>query len=153
MKVECQVNGEPRMLDGAPLDRLLDVLRESLGRTVTQQRCRGGGCGDCPPLADRRRSGVSEVALQPSSLAQALRWLADDPTLVPVAGCTDLLVADALRRAAMARVLDVTRIAELRGLRSESSGLAIGATATFSEIADARVAERFPALAEAARQV
>ena len=97
---------------------------------------------------------MSEVALQPTSLAQALRWLADDPKLVPVAGCTDLLVIDAVRRAAMARVLDVTRIAELRGLRSEAAGLAIGATATFSEIAaDAIVAQRFPALADAARQV
>jgi CO/xanthine dehydrogenase FAD-binding subunit len=97
---------------------------------------------------------LNDRALSPTTLAEATRWLASEPDLRPVAGCTDLMVTDALRRRALRRVLDVTRIAELRGLRAEEQGLAIGAAVTFAELAaDARVVTHFPALAAAARQV
>ena len=52
MKLECQVNGEPRTLEGAPMDRLLDVLRESLGLTGTKEGCGEGECGACTVLLD-----------------------------------------------------------------------------------------------------
>ena len=37
------------------------------------------------------------VALHPRTLEEALAYLADDPTIVPVAGCTDLMVSGAGR--------------------------------------------------------
>jgi len=52
MKLECQVNGERRTLEGAPMDRLLDVLRESLGLTGTKEGCGEGECGACTVLLD-----------------------------------------------------------------------------------------------------
>jgi len=52
MKLECQVNGERRTLEGAPMDRLLDVLRETLGLTGTKEGCGEGECGACTVLLD-----------------------------------------------------------------------------------------------------
>ncbi len=54
MKIECQVNGERRTLEGAAMDRLLDVLRETLGLTGTKEGCGEGECGACTVLLDGR---------------------------------------------------------------------------------------------------
>lgn len=90
----------------------------------------------------------------PRSVAAAVAALAGDPGLVPIAGCTDLMVADPLRRLAMGRVLDLTRIAELQGICEADGWMEIGAATTFRAIgASPRVAAAFPALAAAARVV
>ena len=94
------------------------------------------------------------IALRPRSLEEAARFLADDPALVPTAGCTDLMVRgpEALHR--MDRVLDLLEIAELRGIRESDGGIEIGATTTFTEIGRSPVVRTvFPALAEAAGQI
>lgn len=94
------------------------------------------------------------MALRPSSLDEALRRLADDPGLLPIAGGTDLMVADRLARSARARVLDVTRLPELGGVRDAEGGLEIGAGVTFDELRrHPEVRRRFPALAAAAAEV
>lgn len=94
------------------------------------------------------------LALQPRSLAEAVEWLAREPGLLPVAGCTDLMVADALARARMERVIDLTRVPELRGVREVDGGLEIGAATPFTEIRrSAAVRRSFPALAAAAAVV
>ncbi|HVR95794.1 MAG TPA: xanthine dehydrogenase family protein subunit M [Thermoanaerobaculia bacterium] len=97
---------------------------------------------------------MTAVALRPRSLDEAVRYLADDPALVPAAGCTDLMVRgiEALHR--LDRVIDLLGIPELREIRETNDGLEIGATATFSEIRRAAaVREAFPILAEAAAQI
>jgi CO/xanthine dehydrogenase FAD-binding subunit len=94
------------------------------------------------------------IALRPGSLEEAIRSLADDPALVPTAGCTDLMVRgpEALHR--MDRVLDLLEIAELRGIREIDGGIEIGATTTFTEIGRSpAIRAAFPALAEAAGQI
>jgi CO/xanthine dehydrogenase FAD-binding subunit len=95
------------------------------------------------------------TAFAPRSLAEALPLLTASPSPRPVAGCTDLMVTTPLARAALDRVLDVTGIAELRGVREEGDGsVSIGAATTFREIAAApSVVAHFPALAAAARVV
>ena len=94
------------------------------------------------------------LALSPRSLAEALRCLGDEPGLLPVAGCTDLMVTEPLRRAGWERVLDLLSVPELRGIREVPGGLEIGATTTFSEIRRSpAVARSFPALVQAASQV
>jgi CO/xanthine dehydrogenase FAD-binding subunit/citrate lyase beta subunit len=55
--------------------------------------------------------------LSPRSLDEALRFLEAEPDLRPVAGCTDLMVADRPARARMDRVLDLLGVPELRGIR------------------------------------
>lgn len=94
------------------------------------------------------------IALCPRSLEEAVRSLAEDPALVPTAGCTDLMVRgpEALHR--LDRVLDLLEIAELRGIREIDGGIEIGATTTFTEIGRSPVVRTaFPALAEAAGQI
>ncbi len=90
-------------------------------------------------------------AVTPRSLDEAVRHLAEDADLRPVAGCTDLLVADAEHLGAIPAVLDLLTIPELRGIRWVGETLEIGATTTFSEIGASRsVQQNFPSLAEAA---
>ena len=50
--VNCTVNGEPRMLQAYPMERLLDVLREQLHLTGTKEGCGEGECGACSVLID-----------------------------------------------------------------------------------------------------
>jgi len=97
---------------------------------------------------------TSPAALSPRTLDEACRALAADPGLVRVAGCTDLMVAAPERRLAFPGLLDLTGIAEIRGIAETASGLTIGATTTFHELRRSPlVASRFPALAAAAAQV
>jgi len=91
------------------------------------------------------------AAVRPHSLDEAVRYLGEDPALVPTAGCTDLMVRgpEALHR--MDRVIDLLGIPELRGIREIESGLEIGATTSFTEIRrSAALRAAFPILAEAA---
>ena len=94
------------------------------------------------------------IALRPRSLEEAVRSLADDPALVPTAGCTDLMVREPEALHRMDRVLDLLEIAELRGIRELDGGIEIGATTTFTEIGRSpAIRAAFPALAEAAGQI
>ena len=101
-------------------------------------------------------------AVSPTSLDAALHHLAEAPDLRPVAGCTDLLVTDRIRRARMDRVLNLLSIPELDGIREISpdgagagagtgGGLEIGATTTFTALRRSQeIRDGWPALAEAA---
>ena len=91
------------------------------------------------------------VARSPSSLNEAMRMLADDPSLVPIAGCTDLMVAAPERPGRFDRVIDLLGVPELNGVREREGWLEIGATTSFSQIQAAPVVRQsFPALAAAA---
>jgi CO/xanthine dehydrogenase FAD-binding subunit len=93
-------------------------------------------------------------AVSPSSLKQAIDYLAGDPTLIPTAGCTDLMVCEPEQRASLPGVMNLLDIPELRGIRSTDGGLEIGATTSFTEIrSSAEVRQSFPALAAAARVI
>src|ERR671927_158238 len=52
ISVNCNVNGEPATLEGFPLTRLLDALRESLRLTGTKEGCGEGECGACSVILD-----------------------------------------------------------------------------------------------------
>jgi len=93
-------------------------------------------------------------AVAPSSLAEAVRLLAEDPGLVPIAGCTDLMVREPEALADLPGVLDLLGLPELRGIREVDGALEIGAATTFAELRAAPLVRRlFPALADAASQV
>ena len=53
------------------------------------------------------------IALRPSSLDEAVRFLADDPSLVPTAGCTDLMVRGPEALHQMSRVIAALKRAGL----------------------------------------
>jgi len=46
------LNGAPVTLSAPPMARLLDVLREELGRTGTKEGCGEGECGACTVLLE-----------------------------------------------------------------------------------------------------
>ncbi|HYG63304.1 MAG TPA: (2Fe-2S)-binding protein [Thermoanaerobaculia bacterium] len=52
MKVPFAVNGRAVEIDGHPMERLLDVVREGLGLTGTKEGCGEGECGACTVLLD-----------------------------------------------------------------------------------------------------
>ena len=52
MKIEFTVNGERVEVEGEPMDRLLDVLRQPLELTGTKEGCGEGECGACAVLLD-----------------------------------------------------------------------------------------------------
>jgi CO/xanthine dehydrogenase FAD-binding subunit len=87
----------------------------------------------------------------PRRLEDAVALLAREPDLMPIAGCTDLMVTPPARAT---RCLDLLRIDELRGIASEGAFVRIGATTTFAQIgASPLIQQRLPALAEAASMV
>jgi len=50
MKSELVVNGKVVVVEGHPMDRLLDILREELDLTGTKEGCGEGECGACTVL-------------------------------------------------------------------------------------------------------
>lgn len=96
-------------------------------------------------------ASAAESAFSPRSLAEAVRLLGERPDLLPVAGGTDLMVADRLWRARHGSVLDLTRIPELRASKKVDGGIELGAATPFADLrSEEQVRERFPALAAAA---
>lgn len=86
------------------------------------------------------------------SLDEALQRLAEDATLVPIAGGTDVMVAIRMGGLREGRLLDLWRLDELRGVHVTGDGLVLGALTTYTEIAAHRgIAARWPLLAAAAR--
>ncbi|MHB1844623.1 MAG: (2Fe-2S)-binding protein [Deltaproteobacteria bacterium] len=61
------VNGEAREARVAPLERLLDVLRERLGLTGTKEGCGEGECGACSVVLD---GALVNACLVPACQAQ-----------------------------------------------------------------------------------
>ena len=58
MKITFTLNGKPRTLTAEPDERVVNVLRESLGLTGTKEACGTGECGTCTILVD----GVPKLA-------------------------------------------------------------------------------------------
>ena len=89
-----------------------------------------------------------------SSVADAGRLLAEHPGAKLLAGGHSLIPLLKLRLAAPSAVIDIGRVAELRGISAGSDGLRIGALTTHAEIAaSSDVQQHAAALAEAAGQI
>ena len=90
---------------------------------------------------------------RPRSLKAALAVLSKEPTLTPIAGCTDLLVGLHFGTTDRRHFLDLWPLDELRGIAGLQV-LRIGALSTYAEIiASPLVRKRVPMLAAAAREV
>ena len=89
---------------------------------------------------------------RPESVAEAARLLGAGEWAV-LAGGTDLYPAHVGRELA-APVLDITRIAALRGIRRETGGgWSIGATTTWTDVVRAELPPLFDALKAVAREI
>jgi CO/xanthine dehydrogenase FAD-binding subunit len=91
------------------------------------------------------------VYLRPTALDDALGALAARRPAI-LAGGTDFYPA-CVDRPVPAEVLDLTAIAELRGIREAADGWRFGALVTWTEILDAPLPRLFECLRQAAREV
>ncbi len=91
---------------------------------------------------------------RPRTLREACQLLADDVgrTLRPLAGGTDLH-ASHVGRPLEGALLDLTGIAELRGIREAADGWHLGATTTWTDLLRADLPPLFDGLKAAAREV
>jgi xanthine dehydrogenase small subunit len=98
------------------------------------------------------RTAISRLELiEPRSLKHALQLLSDQPSVVPLAGCTDVYVSLNAGAPPGTRFLNLWHLDELRGIRAAGRGLSIGALTTYSEIIRSRIVRtRLPMLAAAA---
>ena len=89
----------------------------------------------------------------PADLGDALAILASEPgAWTPFAGGTDLMVVYNAGRLKATRFLDLSRLAELRGVREDAYSITFGALTTFTEVRDCRaVHQHFPNLVKSAR--
>jgi xanthine dehydrogenase small subunit len=78
----------------------------------------------------------------PETLAELLQLRAEQPTAQLVAGCTDVGLWVTKRHQQFTRVLDLTRVAELRRIDRSDTHLTIGAAVTLTDAFAALVADR-----------
>jgi CO/xanthine dehydrogenase FAD-binding subunit len=74
--------------------------------------------------------------MRPTTLSEAVEARAERPELWPVAGGTDLMVDVNFGRTELAGVLDLTAVAELKGIDREDGRIRIGAAHPMADIAD-----------------
>ena len=89
--------------------------------------------------------------LRPVTLKDALSALADQPLTV-LAGGTDFYPVR-VGKPIDADILDITRVADLRGIRDQGNLYRIGATVTWSELIAASLPPQFDGLKAAAREI
>ncbi len=91
----------------------------------------------------------------PETLPEALDLLAEHGgSMTVIAGGTDLMVYLQARVMRVAKVLDISRLDELRGIRVEDGELIIGALASYTSIIDSPLVRRHaPALIDSAKTV
>jgi CO/xanthine dehydrogenase FAD-binding subunit len=91
---------------------------------------------------------------RPRSLKAALSMLAADPSLVPIAGCTDVYVGLHFGTMPQRKFIDLWGLNELRGISVNGGVLTIGALTTYTELIESAVVrKRVPMLAAASREV
>jgi aerobic carbon-monoxide dehydrogenase medium subunit len=91
---------------------------------------------------------------RPTSVRQAANLLGKLDEAKIVAGGHTLLPTMKMRLAAPANLIDLSQIADLRGIERSARSVTIGAMTTHSEVADsAEVKEAIPALAELAAMI
>jgi len=89
----------------------------------------------------------------PADLAEALRILATEPGVwTPIAGGTDLMVLFNAGRLRGTKLLDLSRLYELRGIEDDLGQLSLGSLLTYTELLEQRVVHQcFPNLVKSAR--
>ncbi len=141
----CRCTGYGRIVDAIRLAATRARARH--GRSV-RGRGRGRGAGPAR-LLDLDDPGADS----PRNLAEAFALLAEGGRR-PLAGGTDALVEHAAGVGDVARYLDLSALAELRGIRVEDGMLVLGAATTYAELRRSPlVAEHVPVLAAMAAEV
>jgi len=88
------------------------------------------------------------------TIQEAITLLAENPSAIPIAGGTDVLVRLHRGDLTECHLVDIHDVPELKGVTLADGAIVIGAVTTFTEVAeDAIVGSRIPVLAEGAASV
>jgi CO/xanthine dehydrogenase FAD-binding subunit len=91
--------------------------------------------------------------LTPQDLDEALALKSERPEAVPIQGGTDVMVTLNFDRARPETILNLNKVAELRGWGRDNGTLRLGSGLTYTEAMASSLAGALPALAEASRTV
>ena len=127
----CRCTGYRPILDAA----------QRMGELPRQAVDEDGVLRQLQAIATDRQAAEGSY-LAPRSLPELLALRAAHPDAQVVAGCTDVGLWVTKMHRQFARVLEVTRVAELRRVATEGGELVIGAAATLTEAFAALVAQR-----------
>ena len=101
-----------------------------------------------------RTAAAALDLVRPRSVEETLRLLSDDPSLVPVAGCTDLFVGMNAGTLSALRFVDLWPLDELREIGVRNGAISIGALATHAMIQESpAITHRLPILGAACREI
>jgi xanthine dehydrogenase small subunit len=101
-----------------------------------------------------RTAAASLGLVRPRSVDETLSLMSDDPSLVPIAGCTDVFVGLNAGTFPALRFVDIWRLDELREIGVRNGAISIGALATHTMIQESTaVTHRVPILAAACREI
>ena len=88
------------------------------------------------------------------TIQEAITLLAENPSAIPIAGGTDVLVRMRRGDLTQCHLVDILDVPELKGVTRADGAIVIGAATTFTEVAeDAIVRSHIPVLAEGAASV
>ncbi|MCZ2803495.1 FAD binding domain-containing protein [Modestobacter sp. VKM Ac-2983] len=90
--------------------------------------------------------------LQPATWAEALEAKAAHPDAVPIAGGTDVMVGLNFGHLRPARLLDLTRVADLRDWQVADGAVRLGAGVSYARVIN-ELGDRLPGLAMASRTI
>jgi len=101
-----------------------------------------------------KTAAASLGLVRPKTVEHALRSMGEDPSLVPIAGCTDVFVGLNAGTFPGARFLDLWPLEELREIGIRDGAISIGALATHAMIQEsAAVTGHVPILAASCREI
>src|SRR5919108_3570979 len=101
-----------------------------------------------------RTAAASLDLVRPRSVDDALRLMSDDPSLVPLAGCTDVFVGLNAGTLPATRFLDLWPLDELREIGVRNGAISVGALLTHTMIQESTpVTRHVPILAAACREI
>jgi xanthine dehydrogenase small subunit len=101
-----------------------------------------------------RTAASSLDLLRPRSVDETLQLMSDDPSLIPLAGCTDLFVGLNAGTLPAQRYVDLWGLDELREIGVRNGAISIGALATHTMIQEsAAVMRTLPILGAACREI
>ena len=96
-------------------------------------------------------AATAAEVFRPADIDEAVRFLADHPGAVPIAGGTDVMIDRRLRRLSTGWLVDISHL-DTGGIVRDGDDLTIGSTTTIREIETSQeLAATAPALVEAAR--
>jgi carbon-monoxide dehydrogenase small subunit len=93
IRVRCEVNGRAVTLEGYPMARLLDVLREQAGLTGTKEGCGEGECGACSIELD---GALVNSCLVPALQAEGAKIRTIEGVAGPDSPCGDAVGSERL---------------------------------------------------------